>query len=48
MIAIIEDAGFIYGSYALTFAAIGWMVWRAITSGRRLGKQIPDDDKYWT
>ena len=38
----------ILGGYLITFAAIGGFAWRAITSGRRLGKQIPDDDKYWT
>ena len=48
MIAFFDDAGFILGGYAITFAAIGGFVWRTISSGRRLGKQIPDDDKYWT
>ena len=48
MIAIMEDAGFILGSYVVTFAVIGGFVWRAISSGKRLGKQIPDDEKYWT
>lgn len=48
MISLIEDAGFILGSYAITFAVIGGLAWRAISSGKRLGKQIPDDDKYWT
>ena len=48
MIAVIEDAGFILGSYVVTSAVIGGFVWRTISSGRRLGKQIPDDDKYWT
>ncbi|MGA9276471.1 hypothetical protein [Ilumatobacter sp.] len=48
MIAVMDDAGFILGGYIVTFAVIGGFVWRAITSGRRLGKQIPDDEKYWT
>jgi len=48
MIAFMEDVGFILGSYVLTFAVIGGFVWRTISTGRRLGKQIPDDDKYWT
>ncbi len=48
MIAFFEDAGFIVGSYVITFAAIGVLAWRLIASGRKLGKQIPDDDKYWT
>jgi len=48
MIALFDDAGFILGGYVVTFAVIGAFVWRAIGSGRKLGKQIPDDDKYWT
>ncbi len=48
MIAFFDDAGFILGGYIATFAAIAAFAWRAISSGRRLGKQIPDDDKYWT
>lgn len=47
MIAVMEDAGFILGGYAIAFAVIGGLVWRTITSGRRLGKHVPDDDKYW-
>lgn len=48
MIAFFDDAGFIIGGYLATFAVIGGFVWRAISSGRRLGKQVPDDEKYWT
>lgn len=48
MIAFFEDAGFIVGSYAITFAAIGLLAWQLVASGRKLGKQVPDDDKYWT
>lgn len=48
MISFIEDAGFIYGGYAVTFATVGFFAWRVVTAGRRLGKQVPDDDKYWT
>ncbi len=47
MIALFDDAGFIVGGYAITFAVIGVLVWRAISAGRRLGKQLPDDEKYW-
>ena len=42
-----EDAGFIIGSYVLTFATLVFMSWRVLRSGRRLGDQIPDEDKYW-
>jgi hypothetical protein len=42
-----EDAGFIIGSYVLTFATLALMSWRVLRSGRRLADQIPDEDKYW-
>jgi hypothetical protein len=48
MIAFFDDAGFILGSYVLTFATVGAFAWRLLTSGKRLGKQVPDDEKYWT
>ncbi len=48
MIALIENAGYIYGSYAVTFAVVGGFAWRAIRHGRRLGDEIDDADKYWT
>jgi hypothetical protein len=48
MIAFFEDAGFVVGSYLLTFAAVGVLAWRYVRSGRRLAEQVPDDDKYWT
>lgn len=48
MIALFDDAGFIIGGYAITFAAIGLLGWRYVSAGRRLGRQVPDDDKYWT
>lgn len=48
MIAFFDDAGFIVGSYVITFAAIGLIAQRLIATGRKLGKQVPDDDKYWT
>lgn len=44
----IENAGYIYGSYVLTFVVVGAFAWRAIRHGRRLGRQIDDADKYWT
>ena len=38
MIALFDDAGFILGGYVVTFAVIGAFVWRAIGSGRKIGK----------
>ncbi len=43
-----EDAGFILGSYAITFATIGLFAWRVLRSGRKLADQIDDEHKYWT
>ena len=47
MIALIEDAGFIIGSYVLTFVAIGGLAWRYVSSGRKLAQKVPDEEKYW-
>jgi hypothetical protein len=43
-----EDAGFIIGSYVVTFTAIAWYAWANLRRGRRLAEQVPDDEKYWT
>jgi len=43
-----DDAGFILGSYAITFAVIGAFAWRVIRGGRRLADRVDDDRKYWT
>jgi hypothetical protein len=44
----IENTGYIYGSYALTFAVVGAVAWRFLRHGRRLADRVDDDDKYWT
>ena len=43
-----QDAGFIIGSYVLTFAVVGGFAWRALRTGRRLADQVDDERKYWT
>jgi hypothetical protein len=43
-----DNAGFIFGSYAVTLGVVGAYAWRAIRQGRRLGDRIDDSDKYWT
>ena len=48
MLAFFDDAGFIIGSYVVTFVVIGGFAWRVLRSGRRLADQIEDDRKYWT
>lgn len=42
-----EDAGFIIGSYVVTFATVAFLAWRYVRRGRWLSKQVPDDEKYW-
>ncbi len=48
MIALIENAGYIYGSYVLTFAVVGAFAWRVVRQGRDLGRHVDDSEKYWT
>ena len=43
-----EDAGFIIGSYAVAFGAIGVYAWRVLVRARRTTAQLPDDVKPWT
>jgi len=43
-----EDAGFIIGSYVLTFGVVAALSAWVLRSGRRLAKRTPDDEKYWT
>lgn len=42
-----DDAGFIIGSYALTFGAMIAFALRTVRLGRRLSRQVPDEEKYW-
>lgn len=43
-----DDAGFIIGSYVLTFAVVGAFAWRSLREGRRLADRVADEHKYWT
>ena len=47
MIALYDDAGFILGSYVLTFAVVGLLSWAYVARGKRLGRRVPDDEKPW-
>ncbi|TVR26920.1 MAG: heme exporter protein CcmD [Ilumatobacter sp.] len=44
----VDDAGFIIGSYAITFAAIAIFAWTTIRRGRKLAQQVPPEEQYWT
>lgn len=43
-----DDAGFIIGSYVVTFVAIAMYAIATLRRGRRLSKQVPEEEKYWT
>jgi hypothetical protein len=43
-----DDAGFIIGSYVITFASIGLFSWFTVRRGRRLSEQVPPEEQYWT
>ena len=43
-----DDAGFIIGSYVITFAVVGALAWRIVRRGRQLSSRVDDADKYWT
>lgn len=43
-----DDAGFIIGSYVITFLVVGTLAWRFIRRGRDLAARVDDADKYWT
>ena len=50
MLAVLamDDAGFIIGSYVVTFAAIATLAWRFVRRGKAAAAQVDDADKYWT
>jgi heme exporter protein CcmD len=43
-----DDAGFIIGSYAVTFLAVIAFAVATLRRGRRLGKKISQEETYWT
>jgi hypothetical protein len=43
-----DDAGFIIGSYVITFAVIALFGWLTVRRGRALSEQVPDEEKPWT
>jgi hypothetical protein len=44
----VKDVGFISLTYVLTFGLVGVLVVSTLVAGRRLSKQVPDEDKPWT
>jgi heme exporter protein CcmD len=43
-----DDAGFIIGSYAITFVAVLGFAAATLRRARRLGKKISQEETYWT
>lgn len=43
-----QDAGFIIGSYVITFVVIGVFAARVLLKSRELADRVDDADKYWT
>jgi heme exporter protein CcmD len=43
-----EDAGFVIGSYVITFAVVGALAVRIMRRARQLAQRVDDADKYWT
>lgn len=43
-----EDAGFIFTTYALTFGAVAAYVAYVLRRGRNAAAELPDDAKPWT
>jgi len=48
MMIAMDDAGFIIGSYVVTFVAIAGLAWRFVMRGRSVAAEVDDADKYWT
>jgi hypothetical protein len=42
-----EDAGFIIGSYVVTFGAIAIYAWRVLRRSRKVTSRLPDEAKTW-
>jgi heme exporter protein CcmD len=43
-----NHAGFVITSYALTIGGIAVYVWRMLARAKRLGRQLPPEDRPWT
>jgi hypothetical protein len=48
MLAVMEDSGFIVGSYVVTFAGIGAYAWYVLRRARKATSRLPDEAKPWT
>ncbi len=42
-----EDAGFIFGCYVVTFGSIAVYAWSVLRRARRVTSRLPDEAKPW-
>ncbi|MCU1345579.1 MAG: hypothetical protein JWL70_1845 [Acidimicrobiia bacterium] len=47
MIAALSAYGHVLVGYVASGAALAWFSWRVIARGRKLARQVPDEDKPW-
>jgi CcmD family protein len=45
---MMDDAGFIFLAYGVTFGGVLAYAWYVIRRGRKVAAQLPDDAKPWT
>ena len=42
------NAGFVVGAYVVAFGGIGLYTWRMLARARRVGRDVPVEDRPWT
>jgi hypothetical protein len=47
MIAALSAYGHVLVGYGIAGIGLGWFSWRVIARGRKLARQVPDEDKPW-
>ena len=48
VVIAMRDAGFILGAYAAPVVVIGGFAFGVLRAGRRSGRLVDDEEKYWT
>jgi hypothetical protein len=47
LIIAMDDAGFVIGSYVITFGVVGALALRFIRRAKQLAERVDDAEKYW-
>jgi hypothetical protein len=47
MILALDAYGHVLIGYVVTGLALGGFTWRVLSRGRRLARQVPDEEKPW-